>query len=772
MNTSRWRLTNYLVASLIVCQPPIGAAADTTTAEQEILLAVTVNDKKITDTTLILDSTAHGIIVPSQLLTDARLRLPDVPAIDHNHENYYPLDAVSGLHAEIDTATQTLKIAAAPTAFISSAFNAADHQRLVAQASETGAFLNYDINYAKVQGQSQDNLSGLVELGIFSAGGTYTSRFISTGVNGERTTFRLDSQYSRDFPERQATMVIGDSISGASAFSRQVYFGGVQWKTNFSASPGFESIPLPTFSGTAAAPSTVDIYVDNILKLRQAVDTGPFSINNVPVNAGEGNVRMVVHDVLGRQQVYTQNYLASALLLKEGTQNVSYELGVLRNNFGNQNSRYGQAFSSGTIRYGMRNDLTLETHGELTLDGQSLGVGSAVALGNIGLLSAGLAASNHAGGNGTLQYLQFDHQGKDYALSARAQTAGARFWQLGMGDNIQAPAQQIQAQASVSPNDHYNFSIGYLSQANRGTDNVRAVNAGINFNLHNSGSISVGFLKSLTQDRTLSANVVWVIPLGHQSMLQVALSGQKGSKSLSSEYQQSASSEGGWGFRARKGVYDNSSEDIGTNYITPNGEYMLNANRANGLSNVQLEARGGIAMLDGHVRATRWLDQSFAIVEVPVKQAIDIYANNIKVGQTDQNGVGFISRLIPYEVNDVRLDDAGIPLSMTLDLAHKSIVPGPRSASLLTFSAQHHQSATLTLTDKNGTPLATGTLVHVNENSTAEVALNGQVFIPDIAYPATIVVDSDNYHCRMKIAETQTEAFPVLGPFVCSEESK
>ncbi|MEO6922115.1 MAG: fimbria/pilus outer membrane usher protein, partial [Collimonas sp.] len=660
-------------------------------------MAVVVNDKKLTDATLILRTAANGIIVPSQLLTEARLRLPNVAAISSHQENYYPLDALPGVHAEIEAGTQTLNIHAPATAFIGSEFNLGDHQRMLEQVSTTGAFLNYDVNYAK--GQGRNNLSALTEIGIFSGGGTYTSRFVGQDLTGTRSVFRLDSQYTRDFPEQQMTLVVGDSVSGSSSFSRPVYFGGLQWRTKFSTIPGYQAIPLPAFSGSAAAPSVVDIYVDNILRLKQPVDTGPFTINNLPVYAGQGNVQMVVHDLLGRQQVYNQSYITSAQLLRQGTKDVSYEIGALRNNFGTRNSDYGQAFSSATVRYGVSNSLTVESHGEVMRGRESLGADAVVAVKDIGLLSGGLAASNSERGNDTLQYLQFDRQGEQYALTVRAQTAGPRFWQLGLGDDMLAPARQIQAQVNFSVGASTNLALGYLSQVNRNQDNVRAVNAGINFNLRSSGTISIGFLKSLTQDRPLSANIVWVIPLEHQSFVQLVANGQPGSKSLSAEYQQTAPQEGGWGYRARKALFDNGGEDIGANYLGTTGEYTINANHVDSQSNLQLEARGGFALLGGHVRASRWMDDSFAMVEVPVSQPIDIYANNIKVGHTGKDGVGFIPRLVAYEPNNVYLDTAGLPLSMTLDLNQKSIVPGPRSGSLLKFSAQQNQSATLILRD-------------------------------------------------------------------------
>ncbi|MGB7193095.1 MAG: hypothetical protein WBD81_06510, partial [Collimonas pratensis] len=126
--------------------------------------------------------------------------------------------------------------------------------------------------------------------------------------------------------------------------------------------------------------------------------------------------------------------------------------------------------------------------------------------------------------------------------------------------------------------------------------------------------------------------------------------------------------------------------------------------------------------------------------------------------------------------NNVYLDTAGLPLSMTLDLNQKSVTPGPRTGSLLKFSAQQNQSATLVLRDRQGIPLATGTRVYLNGAAEAqEVALRGQVFIPAMTYPAKIAV-TDNAGqaiCDFDIpASSRIEAFPVLGPFACDREMK
>ena len=61
-------------------------------------------------------------------------------------------------------------------------------------------------------------------------------------------------------------------------------------------------------SGEAVLPSTVDLYVDNELRMRREVPSGPFSIQDLPVMTGQGDARLVVRDILGREQVITQPF--------------------------------------------------------------------------------------------------------------------------------------------------------------------------------------------------------------------------------------------------------------------------------------------------------------------------------------------------------------------------------------------------------------------------------------------------------------------------------
>src|SRR3546814_10641606 len=98
-----------------------------------------------------------------------------------------------------------------------------------------------------------------------------TNTLLSRHSDGATRTIRLDTTWTRDKPARMASLRVGDTISGAGAWGRAVRMGGVQWAPNFATRPNFVTFPLPTVDGVAAAPSTVDYYINDAFRMRREV---------------------------------------------------------------------------------------------------------------------------------------------------------------------------------------------------------------------------------------------------------------------------------------------------------------------------------------------------------------------------------------------------------------------------------------------------------------------------------------------------------------------
>ncbi len=130
---------------------------------------------------------------------------------------------------------------------------------------------------------------------------------------------RLDTTYTRDFPDVLETLNVGDTISDTGTWGYALRYAGVRWSRNFSLRPDLLTTPLLTTGGTATVPSTVDVFVNNQLVTSNQLPAGPFVIDRLPTVSGTGDVSVVVRDALGREQVLTQTFYSSTTLLAQGS---------------------------------------------------------------------------------------------------------------------------------------------------------------------------------------------------------------------------------------------------------------------------------------------------------------------------------------------------------------------------------------------------------------------------------------------------------------------
>ncbi len=196
-------------------------------------------------------------------------------------------------------------------------------------------------------------------------------------------------------------------------------FGGIQFGTNFGTQPGFIAFPPQSALGQAVLPSTVDVFINNALVSQQSVSPGPFSISNLPVITGAGEVQLVVHDLLGREQIIVQPFYASQTLLRKGLANFSYELGFVRENFGINSNDYGSGLASTTYRRGLSDHITGEIHAEAMQNQTTVGMGGDFLMSSLGTISSYIAGSQSNAGHGEMILLGIDRQAQPWSFGAR-----------------------------------------------------------------------------------------------------------------------------------------------------------------------------------------------------------------------------------------------------------------------------------------------------------------------------------------------------------------
>ena len=242
----------------------------------------------------------------------------------------------------------------------------------LADPSDIGAVLNYSLfaaahNEPNLSEQTFEGASASLNGQNFGPHGTFAaSGIIRTDAAGAANVLRLDSNWTYSDQETLTSYRVDDTISGGPAWTRSIRIGGAQARRSFSLRPSLVTLPLPAVSGSAAVPSTVDIYVNNVKSRSQNVDAGPFTIFNIPSISGAGDVQVVIRDAAGREVRTSVLFFSSAKLLRKGLLDFSVEAGFARHRFGIESNNYADApIGAVSARFGVSNKLTIDGHGEV-----------------------------------------------------------------------------------------------------------------------------------------------------------------------------------------------------------------------------------------------------------------------------------------------------------------------------------------------------------------------------------------------------------------------
>jgi outer membrane usher protein len=739
-------------------------------AATETLLSVRVNGKQISEAEPVLRDGPSRWFVTASVFRSARLRLPKALPVRVSGLEYYPLDAISGIQIRLDDGAQMLDIIAPASAFLNTALVGVDRKSVVATRPEPGLFLNHDFQMTSGTGRQQ--LSGIVEGGLFSGLGVFTTQYAGRDLTNRVAPLRLSTQFFRDFPEHMSTLTIGDTISEGSPWGKRIYYGGIRWASKFSTQPNFIPTALPSLSGQVAQPSTLDIYVDNVRRLSQPVDPGPFAIRDIPVISGQGEIRMVVTDVMGRQQVISESYIRSNQLLRKSVTEFAYEAGSPRLQYGVKSNAYSSVFGAATYRRGITNKLTIEGRGEVQPDSETAGIGAVYGLRGLGLVSAGVAGSLSSGHSGDLVYAEFSQSRRSFGFGGRVQRATEDFRQVGLGKQERATKMLMQGEVSKALGNHGTVAVGYLRRDGRTELDVRALTASVSLRVRRA-VLTVGGTYSVLNKREYGLNVALVLPRGERKMA-VASSDVSGvSKTASVEVSQQLPLGPGYGYRVKTTTLDQNRTEAAFSYQNTEGTYVLEAAQSSGETDVRFSERGAFVLLHRHVLMSPWLNDSFGVIEVANEKNVPVYVNNQILAKTGSRGLALVPWLIPYNENSIHLDDSGLPIDVNLDLADRTIVPMPRSGVFLRYKPTSIGGATVILVTASGEYVPQGATVTLNgKQGQYQVALRGEVFIPDIEYPAVVrVMDLAGQKCAVRIERPpENTPVPKIGPLMCRAE--
>ncbi|WPP57627.1 fimbria/pilus outer membrane usher protein [Acinetobacter pittii] len=654
------------------------------------------------------------------------------------------------------------------------------------------------LNYSLYQTMTNDEnvFSGTAE-GIFnSAIGNFSSGVLYNGSNensySHEKWVRLESKWQYVDPEKIRIYTLGDFISNSPDWGSSVRLAGFQWSSAYSQRGDIVTSALPQFSGSAALPSTLDLYVNQQKIYSGLVPSGPFDIKQLPFISGN-EVTLVTTDATGKQSITKKPYYFSSKILAKGINEFSVDVGVPRYNYGLYSNDYDDAtFASGAIRYGYSNSLTLSGGAEASTDGLSnLGTGFAKNLFGFGVINADIAASQYKDENGYSALLGLEGRiSKNISFNTSYRKVFDNYFDLArvsqvryLKDNQINPESQNYLNYSALADEifragiNYNFYAGYgvylgYNQIKYSDNSYKLLST----NLSGSLDKNWGFYASAYKDYENHKDYGIYFALRYTPSSKVNAITSVSSDSGSLRYRQeifglSEPQIGSFGW----GGYVERDQDANENNASVYASYRARAayltgryNRFGDNDQVAVSATGSLVAAAGRIFAANEIGDGYAVVTNAGPQS-QILNGGVNLGATDKSGRFLIANLRPYMSHHIYLDPSYLPLEWEVSSTNQTAFVGYRQGTLVDFGAHQVISGLVKLVDQNNSPLMPGYAVRINGQQNGMVGYDGEVFIPNLLKQNKLEVDLlDHGSCQVDFAyENKQYSAKKLGPYVC-----
>ena len=695
-------------------------------------------------------------------LANWRIRAPAIAPIHVEGDDFVPLSALPGATASFDSPQQRLALSVPATLFAGRAVSAAA-PRITPTASALAAFLNYDVALQVDHGASG---TAFLEAGVSDDWGLIASTATVGSGAGPTGATRLDTYFMRDNPDTLTRLVIGDTVTDAPEWSRQVRFGGIRIGTEFSLQPDFITFPTPAFTGRTALPSNVELLVNGAREFQTDLGQGPFSISQVPLVTGAGDVTLVTRDALGVERRVKTSYYVSSRLLRRGLSAWSFEAGGERLDYGVRSFHYSNPFVAGSFSHGITDRLTLGARTEVSGDAQMTGADANFVLPAIGEFGVASAVSHGKGETGSLYRVFVQRITPRWNLAVSYQHATRGFDQLGIHSDDEKITDQLQASAGVSLGGAGSLGATYADLRYASGDRSRLLSANYSIGVGSRGFLSLFVLHSAGGDTGADTTVGASFTLAFGSHQSAYV--QADNRNVTAEVRRTPPLSGGLGYRLTASAGEDSHQQAELDWRNDVGEFSIEAAHENGSTQGRLLASGGFLFAGGRAYATRRIEDGVGVVEIPGLPDVRIYQENRLVTRTDDQGRAIIPDLLPYEPNRIAIAPADLPLDARMPADSMTVVPRYRGAALARFDVQREHPATIVVDMPDGTPLQAGSTVRTSDHGTTFAGYGGEIFTEHFRSGMTLDIDTARGACRVTVPYKGTAPLPRIGPLRCS----
>ncbi|WP_236193884.1 fimbria/pilus outer membrane usher protein [Pseudomonas faucium] len=750
--------------------PPTEAAA---VADATLYLDLLVNQMPKAELVPV-QQRAGRLYLGSEVLRAAGIKLPGAP------QGEVALDSVAGLHSDYDSPNQRLLLQVPPAWLPDQQVGDRNLYPPSEARSSFGALFNYDL-YLNDTDDGGTYLAAWNELRLFDSWGTFAStgqwRQSFNGAPGDDSRqgfLRYDTTWRFTDEQRLLTYEAGDFVTGALPWTSSVRVGGLQLSRDFAARPDLVTYPLPAFAGEAAVPTSLDLFINGYKSSTTELQPGPYTLTNVPFINGAGEAVVVTTDALGRQVSTTLPFYVTSSLLQKGLSDFSVAAGSLRRDYAVEDFSYGPGVASASLRHGISDFFTLESHLESAESLLLGGLGGNMRLGNFGVLNAALAQSQFDGDKGHQVALGYQYNSQRIGFSYQRLQRHGEYADLSRVDTPEMQLSQRSEQVTLSLNlDQYgSLGAGYFDvHAGDGT-RTRLVNLSWSKPLWGNSSVYLSANREVG-DSQWAVQAQLVIPFDFNGTLAVGLERNKDGEDLQRVNYSRAVPVGtgvGYNLGYATGSHRADYRQADVTWRLQSVQLQAGVYGSSGEMTRWADASGSLVWMDAGVFAANRIDDAFVVVSTDGYADVPVRYENQEIGRTDKRG----HLLVPYSSGYYRgkyeIDPMDLPPDVLAPEVEQRVAVRRGSGYLLEFPLKRVLAASIELVDGSRQPLKLGSKVtHQQSGSQAVVGWDGLVYLENLsAHNNLQVAIEGGGQCQVEFDLPPGQgSIPLIGPLEC-----
>lgn len=756
--------------------------------------AQTMNGEAVFQLALVLNHYDTGLVVPvtqregAWFISGADLLRAGLPP-EHVPAGEVNLSTLSSVRVEYDSSAQRLMLTV-PRDWVAARITSFNGQSAQSKPHYgRGALLNYDV-YTNHTEHTGGQASLWHEFRYFNEDYSFSStgyaRQNFAGSSGQQEGYvRYDSTLLITNEEDATTWTVGDVISDALSWSTSVRMGGISYGRDFSLRPDLVTWPLPEFSGEAAVPTSVDLFINGYRSGSTRLQPGPFTLTNLPYINGAGDAVLVTTDALGRQVSTTLPFYVSSDVLKQGLSDGAVTLGSLRRNYGIDNFDYGPAAGSGSYRYGLTDWLTLEGHAEGAESLALGGAGTVVKLGRFGVVNTAYTQSRMRGDEGGQMNWGYQYSTSEFSVATQHTRRDRGFGNLALYDQPTVYDEYDNPIASLSRNtDQYSLTFNLGDYGNIGAawigvesfDSRKTELLNLSWSRNLWGSSSIYLAASRDQQRgdwTVALSLQ--VPLGERDSAAVTFENTPDAGSTQRiNYNHSMPSDGGfswnmaWANQSRSSNYQQATLGWRNNNV----ELQGGGYGEKGMMTWWGEAMGSIVLMDGELFAANKINDAFVVISTDGHPDVPVSYENQPVGKTNNKGYLLVSGVSAYYPASYRIDTLNLPADTRLKETERRVAIRRHNGYLVDFPMEQERVASVILHDAQGYAIPVGSQVKRASRSSAVVGYDGLAWLEnlnDVNPLEVITPDGERCTATLTVGANPEHKLQTYGPLTCRE---